>query len=204
MRFLLCVFLFLGAFVVVIVPSPVSGQAPAGGIQFRDKQGNPIPSDPANQAFKLINGFPEYLVGRGDILEIITFQAGTRSTESVRVFPDGTISFSVLYDILAAERTPSELSRYLTEALSQYVRNARVQVFVKEYLSKQVYVFGALNRVGSLTGKPTGPGVYPLRGRITALEQILQAGGPSPDARLSQVRLVRGNKTYVLDLTKGR
>ena len=80
-----------------------------------------------------------------------------------------------------------------------------MQVFVKEYRSKRVFVFGAINRSTiSLMGTRTGPGVYPLRGRIIALEQILQAGGPTLDARLKQVRLIRGNRTYIIDLTQDR
>jgi len=39
-----------------------------------------------------------------------------------------------------------------------------------------------------------------LRGHRTALELIMQAGGPAPDARLDQVRLTRQNKTYLLNL----
>ncbi len=194
-------FLYLLLFIVQVAPAPVSGQTSSEGVRFRDSQGNIIPSNPANRAFKFVNGVPEYVIGQGDLLEITVFQAHTRTTEVIRVFPNGTISFSVLHNVRAAGLTPSELGRSLTRAHSRYVRNLRVQVFVKEYLSKRVFVLGAVNRsVLSLAGTHIGPGVYPLKGRITALEQILQAGGPTPDARLNYVRFIRNNRTYVIDL----
>jgi len=76
---------------------------------------------------------------------------------------------------------------------------------VREYLSKKVYVLGAINRpIAFLAGHRSGPGIYPLKGRITALEQILQAGGPAPGARLKNVHLIRAGQIYTLDLSKGR
>ncbi len=198
MRLFLCLLLFI---VETGAPAPVSGQTSSERAQFRDSRGYVIPSNPANRAFKLVSGVPEYIIGRGDLLEITTFQARIRTTELARVFPDGTVFFSVLNSVLAAGMTPSELSRFLTQALSRYVRNPRVQVFVKEYLSKHVVVFGAVNRSGaSLAGTHTGPGVYPLKGCITAFEQILQAGGPTIDARLDAVLFIRNNRTYMIDL----
>ena len=170
---------------------------------FTDRAGNPIPSNLANLPFKLIEGFPEYVVGPGDILEITTFETGERTTEVARILPDGTVSFSILNNIPVAGEGISEVVHTISSALGQYVRNPQVQVLMKEYSSKTASVFGSINiSTAGITTSRTGPGVYPLKGRMTVLELILEAGGPAPDARFDQVRLIRANRTYILDLQK--
>lgn len=170
---------------------------------FVDNRGETIPSNPENLPFRLVNGFPEYTIGPGDILQITTVQAGTRATEEARVLSDGSVSFSVISEIAVGGLTLSELARSLSTELALYVRNPQLQVTVLKYLSKGVSIFGSVNQSGvSLTGARFGPGVYPLEGRATALEQIMRAGGPTSDARLDQVRLIRGNRTYIIDLQR--
>ena len=52
-------------------------------------------------------------------------------------------------------------------------------------------------------GEGTGPGKYPLRGRSTVLEMIAQAGGPSKNADLNNVRVRRKEgQMLALDLFK--
>lgn len=170
---------------------------------FVDSRGDTIPTNPDNLPFKVLNGFPEYRVGPGDILEITTVEAGVRNQESARILPDGTVSFSVLNNIPVADLSLSEVARKLTAELGRYVRLPQVKVLVQEYLSKTASVLGAINiQTATLAGARTGPGVYPLKGRITALDLILEAGGPTADARLDQVRLIRANRTFIIDLQR--
>ena len=180
-------------------PTSFSGSLPV----FVDSQEDTIPSNPANLPFKLVEGYAEYIVSPGDILEITTVEPGQRTIETARILPDGTLSFSILNNVPVRGLSLSEVVQTLSRTLSRYVRNPQIQVLVKEYLSKSVSVFGSITGgVTTLTGERTGPGVYPLKGRITALEQILQVGGPTPDARLDQIRLIRANRTYILDLQR--
>ncbi len=89
------------------------------------------------------------------------------------------------------------------KALGEYIRNPQLRVVMKEYFSSSASVFGAINTLSAtLQGTRTGPGVYPLTGRIRVLDLILQAGGPTTDARLDQVRLTRQNRTFSLDVQK--
>ena len=172
-------------------PSPV----------FVDSRGDTIPSNPNNLPYKVIDGYPEYKVGSGDVLEIITFEGPDRRTELSRVRPDGTISFSIVPSVHIGDLAISEVAQKLTETLSVYVRAPQVQAFVRDYNSRSASVFGAINlSTGSEITSIRGPGVYALRRRITALELIMLAGGPTPDARLDMVRLIRNNRTYVLNL----
>lgn len=171
---------------------------------FVDVKGDTIPSDPNLLPFKITEGFPEYKIGPGDVLEIITVEGIDRKTERVRIQPDGTVSFSILTAIPVRNLTLSEITSKLKGELAKYIRAPQIQVFIQDYNSRSASVFGAINlNVGSSVGSARiGPGIYPLQGRRTALELVMQAGGPAPDARLDQVRLTRQNRTYLLDLQK--
>ena len=169
---------------------------------FVDNRGHPLPTNPDNIAHKFFEGLAEYQIGRKDVLEITTAEGGGRKTERARVLANGTISFSILNDIPVADLSLSEAVRTLRDSLALYIRKPQVQVEVVDYLSKSVSVFGAINTSISLTGARSGPGEYPLKGRTKALEQIILAGGPTSDARLDQVRLIRAGRTFVINLQR--
>ena len=190
--------------------SPLAIQAQSTAIPFYDlpifvdSKGDTVWNTPDRLPFKIIEGFPEYKIGPGDILEVITVEGTDRRTERVRVQPDGTVSFSILTAIPVRNLTLSEITQKLREQLELYIHSPQIQVFIQNYNSRKASVFGAINlNVGSnVGGSRIGPGIYALEGYRTALELIMQAGGPAPDARLDQARLTRENKTYLLDLQK--
>ena len=168
-----------------------------------DLEGKRIHSDPAHTAYKRIGAITEYLIGPGDQLKITIFDGYESEETLVRVLPDSTVSLPVVSLIKVGGFTISEVTTKLLEELSLYIRTPSVQVVIDEYTSKTASVFGAVNiRSVTLAGQNSGPGTYPLTGRMTALDLIFLAGGPSPDARLDQVTLTRGKRTYLLDLLK--
>ena len=170
---------------------------------FVDSRGDTMLPTPSKQPFIVIEGYPEYKVGPGDILEIITVEGNERQTENVRIQPDGTVAYSVVHAVPVRDLALSQVRAVLQDSLALYVRDPQVQVFVVEYNSRSAAAFGSINlNVGSeIAGSSSrGPGIYALRGRVTALDLIMQAGGPTQDARLDQVRLTRTNRTYLLNL----
>ncbi len=167
----------------------------------RDAKGEIIPSNASNLPYKLTTGNPEYVIGADDMLEITTRKAGAEVVEKIPVGPEGKISFAFLYGIQASGLTPTELTQFLTQALSPYIRTPYVEVKVSDYRSKRVTVLGAIGSTAtSITGTRLGPGIYPLKGFITALSQILEVGGATSGARLKEVQLTRGGKAYTLNL----
>lgn len=193
---------------LLLSPLAIQAQSTANSLTglpvFVDSRGDTIQYNTELLPFKMVSGFPEYKIGPGDILEIITVEGVERKTERVRVQPDGTVSFSILTAIAVRDMTLSEATEILKERLAEYIRSPQIQVFIQEYNSRSSSVFGAINlNVGSnVSNMRIGPGIYPLKGKRTALELIMQAGGPTPDARLDQVRFTRQNRTYLLDLQK--
>ena len=157
-----------------------------------------IPTDPIQAAYTDRGGFPEYIIGAGDKLGL-TLRDVKVMTEEVVVRPDGNISFSMLENIRAAGRTPTEVDADLTERLSRFLRAPKVDVEVLVYESKIVSVLGAIETL-ERGGVKSGQGRYPLKGKTTALDIILVAGGSTPDGQLGHVQLIRGEGSYRLDL----
>jgi polysaccharide export outer membrane protein len=104
-----------------------------------------IPTDPMRQAYTERGGFSEYIIGVGDKLRF-TLRDLQVTKEEVSVRPDGNISFSMLENVSAAGRTPTELDDDVTERLSRFLRTPRVDVEVIEYHSKIVSLLGAIDR----------------------------------------------------------
>ncbi|MDX1708058.1 MAG: FG-GAP-like repeat-containing protein, partial [Desulfobacterales bacterium] len=153
-----------------------------------------------NKVFKTTDGFIEYKMGPGDILEI-THWEGTKATkEEILVRPDGKISFRFVEDIPVNGLTARELDQQLTQRLKSYIRKPKIDVVIKQYKSKSVTLLGAIafrNAAG------TGPGEYRLTGRTTLLEMVTKAGGPAENADLSGVNIRReSGETISVNLFK--
>jgi polysaccharide export outer membrane protein len=154
-----------------------------------------------NEAYTTVNGFPEYKVGAGDILEITLWQAASPTREDVLIRPDGKISFGFVEDLYVGGLTPTQLDARLTAYYREYVRNPRIDVVVKEYYSKSVAMTGSVGGGIRTSAAGTGAGRYPLTGKVRLLEMLARAGGPNRDANLREVRVRRKNgETFALNL----
>lgn len=117
----------------------------------------------------------------GDALQLLyTYWPELNSEQLIR--PDGKVSLQLVGDVMAAGKSPEELRAELHELYSEKLRNPEITVIVAEYTSHRVYVGGEVHR----------PGVIPIQGRLTALEAVMQAGGPvKQSAKMNSVVLVR-------------
>src|SRR5437867_1427385 len=92
--------------------------------------GMPSPGPPA------FAGAHEYKIGPDDILKI-TVYGHDDLTQTVVVQADGTFVYPLVGRVIAADQTPKELARKLTDQLGQgYIRNPQLTVVVQEYRSK--------------------------------------------------------------------
>src|SRR4029079_988936 len=123
----------------------------------------------------------DYTIGPADVLQISVWMH-TELDKSVTVGPDGTLSFAPAGDIKAAGLTTKQLADRLGDRLSTYLRQTvTVTVTVTQYLSRSVYVVGAVGR----------PGRYGFQTMPSLVDLISQAGGALPGGDLSQVRITR-------------
>jgi len=114
-----------------------------------------------------------YRIGPGDVLDIRILNRPNLSREAVRVEGNGMIRMPLIDDeIQAACRTEGELAREIAEKYTKFYRKPQVDVFIKEYHSRQVAVIGAVNEQSR----------FELQRRIRLLELLTYAKGPSPKA----------------------
>jgi polysaccharide export outer membrane protein len=125
---------------------------------------------------------PAYRINPGDDLDILVW-GDERLQRSVRVLPDGTISFPLVGQVMAVGLLPPDLERIITAGLRPQYRNAvpTVSVTVKNPGGYQFSVIGKVKSPGTFT-----PGRY-----VNALEAIGIAGGPTEFASINRTRLIR-------------
>jgi polysaccharide export outer membrane protein len=130
-----------------------------------------------------------YVIGADDQLRISVWREPDLSL-SVVVRPDGMITLPLLNDVGAAGLKPLELQSRLTERLKPFVNEPQVTVIVESIRSRKVFLAGAGIKAGS----------FPLGGRMTALELIVQGGGLGPFAKAKSIyvlRVVNGQQTRI-------
>jgi polysaccharide export outer membrane protein len=124
----------------------------------------------------------DYVIGPADILRIQVWKQPELSVD-VPVRPDGKITVPLANDVQAAGLTTNEVRDVITKALTDYVAAPDVTVMVREVRSKTVQVVGEVVR----------PQAVPLEIDMRALDAIAIAGGFSPYADKSDVRILRPN-----------
>ncbi len=114
-----------------------------------------------------------YRIGPGDVLDIRVYNRPQLSREAVRVEGNGMIRMPLVEnDIQAGCLTEGELAKEISTRYARYYKNLQVDVFIKEYHSKQVAIIGAVNEQSR----------FELQRRVRLLELLTYAKGPSTKA----------------------
>jgi len=110
----------------------------------------------------------DYRIGAQDQMEINVVGVKELNKITVRVSEDGKISLPLVGEMEVKGLTPSDIEKKIAQFLEEdLVRNPQVTVFVVEFVSKQVFVLGAVKI----------PGTYPILGKMSLLRLLSQAGG---------------------------
>ena len=123
---------------------------------------------------------PEYLLYPGDQIDVATPTAPELNRQ-VTLGPDGRIALPLIGQVMAADRSLSELEGALSSAYASQLRRPVVEVTLRQATPLKVWVDGEVRT----------PGVYDMPGDIDAYQAIVQAGGFLPGARQDQVALIR-------------
>jgi len=125
----------------------------------------------------------EYEIGPGDSLQIFVWQHPEVSV-SIPVRPDGRISTPLVQDMMAAGKTPTELSNDLEKALAEYIRSPEVNVIVTNFV-------GTFDTQIRVVGQATQPSAIPYRQNMTLLDVMIEVGGLSEFAAGNRAKIVR-------------
>lgn len=151
----------------------------------------PSTSQASQETYKLVDGVVEYRIGPGDVIAVTTFLGPEVPTPvTFRVLADGSIYIARfgIGAVQASGTTPTELTRMLTEQFRRYVPAGFSEVRVVEYNAWKATLSG---EIALQAGALSGPGTYPLEGKVTVVDLIFSHGGPTSNGDLSDVRLLR-------------
>lgn len=124
----------------------------------------------------------EYTIGVDDVLSI-SFWQQPQLNITVKVAEDGSISLPTIGEVEASGLTKKELAEKIVEKMSLYDPTiSRATVTVSEYDSRRVYV----------QGEVLHPGKYSFENIPDLWELLGEAGGPTENADLSSVTIIRG------------
>jgi polysaccharide export outer membrane protein len=126
---------------------------------------------------------PTYRIGPGDELQIGVWGEPELSTTTT-VRPDGRISIPLVEDLIAAGKTPSELSDAIRDRLSQYRQDPLVTVMVISGL-------GDPRQQIQVVGEAGAPKAIAYQAGMTLLDAIVAAGGLSREADGNSAVIIR-------------
>jgi polysaccharide export outer membrane protein len=130
-----------------------------------------VPLEPAPREFRL---------SPGDVIQI-TFYYNAELEDTMEIRPDGMISMPFIGELSAQDLTVTELRVRLEELYRPILKEPGITVQVRQFASQKVYVGGQVLR----------PGVVALRGEMTLLDAIMEAGGNKLTGSDSEVILIR-------------
>ncbi len=141
-------------------------------------------------AFTMVDGTPEHIIGRSDLLHITVWNGLAVEDATVRVAEDGTIfvPFGVDLNLKVQGLSSTDLKRLIQKESLKYFRATVVQVVIEEYNSSRAYLLGEVAG-GAAAGQ--GVGMYSLKGRQTVLEFIIEHGGFTAQANMTGVQINR-------------
>jgi polysaccharide export outer membrane protein len=122
----------------------------------------------------------EYVIGPEDVLDIQVWK-NPDLTKTVTVRPDGKISFPLIGEVEAAGLTPIALRGEMEARLRKFQDAPEVSVIVQQVNSYNVYVLGEVAH----------PGRFKLKSYVTLLQAISLAGGFTPFASKSGIKVLR-------------
>ena len=125
-----------------------------------------------------------YPLGVNDVVQIDVRNQPEFSGQYI-VDPEGKIQYKFVGDIQAEGLTKDELQVVLVDKLKQFVKQPEVSVMIVAYQSKNIYVFGAVNK----------PGKYSLRGETISLrDALVDAGLPTDAAALRRTYVIKPHR----------
>lgn len=121
-----------------------------------------------------------YTVKAGDVLDIAVW--GEEQLEkTVRVLPDGSMSFPLVGSVAIAGLSVEEAEALLAARIAEYVPAPDVSIIVAESEGSRVYVLGNVAQSGS----------FPLTTPLTAVQALALAGGLGEFADKSDILILR-------------
>lgn len=183
------------AFLFAVLPLAAQVQPkPADPPKQQEPESTKPAADPENAVAAPVDP-KAYRIGAEDVLSIRVWREPDLSGSMV-VRPDGMITLPLIGDQKAADLTPEELAKALTNAYGSVLTSPRVSVAVTQVMSRKYYISGQVLKSGPM----------PLVTPITVMEALSYAG-MSEWAKKNKIVIMRGTdrlKFNYDDVIKGK
>ncbi len=122
----------------------------------------------------------EFRLSPGDVIQVRFFY-NPELDDTIEIRPDGMISMPLVGELDIDQLTITEARERLEDTYRTIVKQPSVTIQVREYSTQKVYVGGQVLR----------PGVIPMKGELTVLDAVMEAGGNKLTGSNSTVILIR-------------
>jgi len=133
---------------------------------------------------------PPYKLQPGDQVQISVDPQHGPYDRQVVILPDGRIYYPVVGEIVAAGLTVPQLRDALQQGLMKELRNFTVTV-----IPTIVHPPGGPQNRATITGEVRQPSVLSVQDNTTIIEALQEVGGPTQNADLSRVSILRNDLT---------
>lgn len=124
----------------------------------------------------------DYHIAPDDIVKVDIYHEPALSLDEATVTAAGNLRMALIGDVPVAGLSASEAADVIAGRLGErYLVSPQVTVFVKKAVSRRITVDGEVRE----------PGVFPIDGRVTLLQAVAMAKGPTRLASLREVVVVR-------------
>ena len=154
-----------------------------GGLLLACAGGQPLPVQSTTATGSADAAQSGYRIGPGDTLDVFVWRNPEIST-TVEVRPDGMISTPLVEDMVAVDKTPTQLARDMEAVLETYIKSPSVNIIVSGFRGTS----GSMIRV---VGQAQNPQSIPYREGMTALDVMIDVGGLGEFAAGNKAKLVR-------------
>lgn len=127
-------------------------------------------------------GVPEYRIGPEDVLNVFVYRAPELSVQTP-VRPDGQISTPLSPDVVALDRTPSQVAQQIESNLKKYVQQPNVTVMVNNFRGPPDRAVRAIGEVAQISA-------IPYRAHLSLLDVVIACRGLT--------RFAAGNRTLIV------
>lgn len=159
----------------------------------------PVNSEAQTRDLPTVDESFEYVFGPADVIHVQVW-GNAELTGTATIGPTGRVLLPLVGEIQAAGSTPEQLSNTLTDRYQLLDSSiTEVLVSISQYKSRSVTVVGEVRDPGTF-GFQTIPDLWTV---------ILTAGGPTKEAELARVQVVRQApaagepRTITVDLSRG-
>ncbi len=135
----------------------------------------------ANDIAQLKNA-NDYILQSGDLVDIKIFMENGMD-RTLRIGGSGTVNLPLAGNVKIAALSIIQAEEVIANELKKYLINPQVSLFVKEYGNTTIYILGEVKTPSAIQ--------IPPGKSLTVLEAITSAGGFTPVAAVSKVKVLR-------------